>query len=621
MKNLLIVESPSKCNKIFGILKYNDTKNVWIVKPSIGHLVDLPKKKMGIDFDTFEPKLEVQNKRQMNILLKEIEECDTVYIGTDDDREGEAIGQNIRKVIQEKYPNKPTLRIRFNEITKNAILNAVKKPEEFNNNLYESQLTRRELDRIIGYSICPILWKNLKGGKLTAGRVQTCALMILAERELQRVEFVSTPFWYIQVEFEDGTIAISERVDTEDGVKLLFKELKKANLIYNESEDIIKKSPPPFNTSSLIQSASILFGLKSEKIMEIAQDLFTQGKITYHRTTNISLNPGFSRNTYDYLKNINPEFTREKPKIFREKGAHEGIRPTAIEKSPSTLSLSTDALNIYKMIWARTLSNQAKPAILREQKITLVYKDKIIASGTGKKVIFEGHYQVGLNLFRPKIHTIDKHKLNIIKREIIESKTEPLQRWTEANFIKYLEEVGIGRPSTYAPTIKTLAKNNYIRRMGRTIYANLKGIYLVKYIYDNIPDLTSINFTAHMEKELDNIETGKSARIDILNKYWIWLNPLLQKIKSNKLITEEKCDCKNVLRVVLNKDAPFLLCNKCEIYYSSSIDKNRNIVKFYPKKYYASCWKCHSDMILKSGKYGIYAQCESESCKNTLNVL
>ena len=576
-KKLVIVESPSKAKTIEKILGKG-----YEVTASYGHVIDLPKTKIGIDVENnFEPKYQViKGKGEVLKKLKDkSKKASTVYLASDQDREGEAIAWHISNYI--KQPEK-TKRIEFNEITKTAVNNAIKHPRDINENLVHAQQARRLLDRIVGYKISPLLWKTINKNA-SAGRVQSVALKLICDLEDEIKSFIPQKYWEVNAELEKeikvNLVEISgEKVDKifdKEAVKKLKKDLKNKSLTL-ESVEVKKKSQRPplvFKTSTLQQLASSYLGYGATKTMRIAQQLYeglsidgeNRGLITYMRTdsTRVSMdaiNMAKEYITGKYGKEYVGHYVTKNSKS-NVQDAHEGIRPSDINLEPDAIQsyLTNDQYKLYKLIWNRFLVSQFAAMKYEQMQINAVNGDYKFR-GTINKVIFDGYYKVFKE--EDEIKTADFPELKegdvyeIEKLNVEEGITKPPTRYSEATLVKKLESEGIGRPSTYASIVETLKTREYVEVIEKRFHPTYLGYEVKNELEKNFQDIMNIKFTANMEEDLDKIEEGNVEWVELLRNFYNSLEKEIDKYE----IEIEKIKDRRIESDVLSSDGtPMLL--------------------------------------------------------------
>ena len=654
MKNLIIVESPAKARTISNFLG-KDYK----VVASKGHIRDLPKSSFGITIEDgkFIPKYTIPRDASPTVreLKKLAKDADTVYIATDEDREGEAIGYHIAKAIGKEPETLP--RIVFHEITKNAITNALENPRKIDMQSVDAQQTRRLLDRIVGYKLSPLLASKIQKG-LSAGRVQSSALKIVVDREREIKAFKPQEYWKINALFNK---TVESEIYSFDGKKIdkmtLSNEAQANEIVESAKQESFtvasidksrrkSKTPPPFMTSTLQQTASTQLGFSPKKTMMIAQKLYegvntdkgSMGVITYMRTDSLNLAKEAVEEARAFISNnFGEKYLPSKPKIYTSKSkgaqeAHEAIRPTRTDFTPDLAKnyLSADELKLYRLIYNRFLACQMTDAEFEVQ--TILFKgDRSIFKANGRKLIFDGFYKVtGYNekdKLLPELKEGSSATLD--KIEATQHFTEPPARYTEASLIKKLESLGIGRPSTYAPTITILQNREYIKLEKKKIYPTEIAFTVIEMLEKHFPEIVDSNFTSRMEEALDKVAEGKEDWQKILAEFY---EPFMQKIakgkkeiKSLKVAkpTGEKCpECEDgELLIRKGRYGEFIACSnfpKCK--YSRNIDKDGKIEE--PEKTDEVCDKCGSPMVIKNSRRGKFLACSAyPKCKNTKSLI
>ena len=600
MKSLVIVESPAKVKTINKILgdKYK-------VCSSMGHLIDLPRSRLGVDIkDDFAPHFVVVRKKQkiLNQLKKEVKTKKSIYIATDPDREGEAIGWHI---VNQLGDGKEVYRVSFHEITKEAVLKAFENPGTFDRKKIDAQVARRILDRIVGYEISPILWKKV-GSRLSAGRVQSVALRLIVERERAIKDFIPQEYWKIQVdlkkeEYEDILAAELEKIDskkfeikTKDQADEFVSQInKEAFTVSNISQKQVKrKASPPFITSTLQQEAFNKLGFNTNKTMMIAQQLYegievgggeAVGLITYMRTDSVNIAKGAIEKVRDFIKGTYGEkYLPAKPNKYKSKKsaqeAHEAIRPTDVTQQPKDIRdfLDENQFKLYELIWKRFVSSQMVPAIYQYRKVE-INAGRFDFGASGSTLAFDG-YLVVEQTMRPKEEEIDfSHyragdSLKLIGVNSSQHFTKPPPRYSEASLVKALEEDGIGRPSTYASIIQTLVFRNYVTRDRGYFSAAQLGILICDLLVEYFSKIMDVGFTASMEKSLDLVEEGKLNYIRLLNKFYMpfkeELEYAMDNIEKTMVFTDRKCQqCDKPMTIKWGRKGRFLSCSdfpKCK---------------------------------------------------------
>ncbi|GAA7767469.1 type I DNA topoisomerase [Helicobacter pylori] len=648
MKHLIIVESPAKAKTIKNFLDKN-----YEVIASKGHVRDLSKFALGIKIDEtgFTPNYVVDkdHKELVKQIIELSKKASTTYIATDEDREGEAIGYHVACLIGGKLESYP--RIVFHEITQNAILNALKTPRRIDMSKVNAQQARRFLDRIVGFKLSSLIASKITKG-LSAGRVQSAALKLVIDREREIKAFKPLTYFTLDAYFEPH---LEAQLISYKGNKLKAQELideKKAQEIKNELEkesytisSIIKKSkksptPPPFMTSTLQQSASSLLGFSPTKTMSIAQKLYegvatpqgVMGVITYMRTDSLNIaKEALEEARNKILKDYGKDYLPPKAKVYSSKNknaqeAHEAIRPTSIVLEPNALKdyLKPEELKLYALIYKRFLASQMQDALFESQSV-VVACEKGEFKASGRKLLFDGYYKILGNDDKDKLLPNLKEN-DPIKLEKLESNahvTEPPARYSEASLIKVLESLGIGRPSTYAPTISLLQNRDYIKVEKKQISALESAFKVIEILEKHFEEIVDSKFSASLEKELDNIAQNKADYQQVLKDFYY---PFMDKIEAGK---------KNIISQKVHEKTG-QSCPKCG---GELIKKNSRYGEFiacnnYPKCKYVKqtenandgaeqelCEKCGGEMVQKFSKNGAFLACNNyPECKNTKSL-
>lgn len=648
MKNLIIVESPAKAKTIGNFLGKD-----YEVIASKGHIRDLPKTSFGIKIEdeNFKPEYRISNDHSS--LVKELKEkakkAKTIYLATDEDREGEAIAYHIAKAINKDENSLP--RIVFHEITKSAIENALKNPRSLNVNSVNAQQTRRLLDRIVGYKLSPLLNQKIQKG-LSAGRVQSAALKIIVDREREIKAFVPLKYFSIDMIFEKDLQAElvefqNQKIEklsltNEDRAKLIFEACKNANFKIKDIESKDRKIAPqaPFMTSTLQQSASNRLGFNPKKTMMIAQKLYEgvkthqgiMGVITYMRTDSLNIAKEALEEVRKLIKNdFGKEYLPSKANIYTTKSkgaqeAHEAIRPTNLSFTPKLASefLEKDEARLYTLIYNRFLASQMNPAISQTQNV-YVKSNEASFKISGRKILFDGHYKVYGDMDKDKILPNLKLEdtLNIQNIELNSHFTEPPSRYSEAGLVKKLENLGIGRPSTYAPTISLLSAREYVHIDKKQIIPNEIAFVVTEVLEQNFSDIVDSDFTSKMEDKLDIIAEGKMDWQEVLREFYF---PFMRKIdegkkniKSQKTFTklDETCpDCGGELAIRKGRYGEFIAClnfPKCK--YSRNLKQETQNEEKSEKKLNTIGVKCPScqegEIVERFSKRGKFYGCSA----------
>ena len=648
MKNLIIVESPAKAKTISNFLGKN-----YKVVASKGHIRDLPKSSFGITVDengVFIPKYSIP--RDVNPIVKELKklakDAETIYIATDEDREGEAIGYHIAMAIKKEPQSLP--RIVFHEITKTAIQHALDNPRKLNMDSINAQQARRLLDRIVGYKLSPLLASKIQKG-LSAGRVQSSTLKIVINKEREIKAFKSEEYWTIDGLFEKSIESAIYAFNGQKMDKMSIKNEKmameivesatKENFVVEslEKKERKSKTPPPFMTSTLQQSASTQLGFSPKKTMMVAQKLYegvktnngNMGVITYMRTDSLNLAKEAVNNARAYIEsNFGEKYLPKKPKNYSTKSkgaqeAHEAIRPTLVDFTPAIAKdyLANDELRLYTLIYNRFLACQMTEARMESQ--TLLFKgQKSTFKASGRKLLFDGFYKVigysEKDKLLPELEKGQKVSLDNIKQE--QHFTEPPPRYNEASLIKKLESLGIGRPSTYAPTITILQTRKYIELEKKKIHPTEVAFTVIEMLEKYFPEIVNSAFTSNMEAQLDEIDDGKLDWQELLTKFY---DPFMKKIAHGKehivskkmaIPTGKMCPkCNHELLRRKGRYGEFIACGnfpKCK--YTTDLEGN---APPEPEMTDIKCDKCNSFMVIKDSKRGKFYACSAyPKCKN-----
>ncbi len=647
-KKLLIVESPTKAKTLKGYLGRG-----FNVLASKGHIKDLPKSRMGIDLEgDFEPHyIVLKEKRQLvKKIQEEAKKADIVFLGSDPDREGEAIAQHIKEEI-EKKANVPIKRVLFYEITPEEVKNSIKNPGDININLVNAQKARRTLDRIVGYTISPLLWKAVAKG-LSAGRVQTVALRLICEREEKIEKFQKSTYYIIQAVFEKDGIKFNavfqprERIEDKKEIEKILNDIKNAHF---KVKDFKKKEkyvvpPPPYKTSTLQQDASRILGFPPRKTMQLAQKLYEgvpvngkqKGLITYMRTDSLRLSEKAVRKIREYLKrSYGSDYVPQKAREFKDKsktvqGAHEAIRPTDMTLSPDVLrgQIEPDLLKLYELIWQRAVASQAKSAKVEERSVVVIPDTRpyIEFIGKGSKIVFDGFHKI-LGKIPEEVILPELEKdevINTVSLKVVEKHTEPPPRYTDATLIKTLEQLGVGRPSTYAPTISTLIERKYVIRRKKTLFPTELGRLVKDIVVPRFPDLFDVHFTAKMEEKLDEIENGNVEWKSVVKAFYEKLKVKLEEFRAS-------------IKDIKQKDATKELGEKCPLCGAPLVEKWGKYGKFIacsrypeckytrplnePEKTGVKCPICGGDLIKRKNRRGqtFYACSNYPKCKFTMS--
>ncbi len=632
---LVIVESPSKAKTIN---KYLGDK--YTILSSVGHIIDLPKSRLAIDIEhDFSPEyITIRGKAKvLNELKKKAAVVKQVLLATDPDREGEAISWHLSNALSSKNDN--IKRIEFNEITETAVKEAVAHPRDINMGLVNAQQGRRLLDRIVGYNISPLLWQKVKRG-LSAGRVQSAALKVICDREEEIDAFIPNEYWTIDATCtsnkKEFSVSVTHyqgekiKVESADDVDGVLKALEGEGLVVSEirKQERRRKAPAPYITSKLQQDSANRLGFTSKKTMIIAQQLYEgidlvgtgpTGLITYMRTDSTRISDTAMEAVRRFIgDSFAPEFLPESPNVFKVKknaqDAHEAIRPTDVFKTPDSIKsdLTKEQFKLYELIWKRFVSSQMTPEVSETVTVNVSGGDYILRAN-GSKVLFKGFTEVDKHSKTEKSKLPDLNEGDLVEVSEFHPEqhfTTPPPRFNDASLVKFLEESGIGRPSTYAPTIDTLIRRYYTTRSGRQLVPTLLGKLVNNIMKNYFSSLVSIDFTAEMENNLDRIESQETNYVDMLSEFYPSFKELVDKAEENveemKGILDEETEfvcekCGKPMMKKLGKFGFFLAC--------SGFPECRN-AKSLPL---GKCPKCDGDVIKRSspGSRGVFYGCSN----------
>ena len=640
---LVIVESPTKVKTIKKFLGSN-----YVVMASNGHVRDLPKSQMGVDLEhDFEPKyITIRGKGEILAgLRKEVKKADKIYLATDPDREGEAISWHLMKAL--KLEGKKVYRISFNEITKSAVKASLKNARDIDMDLVDAQQARRVLDRIVGYKISPVLWAKVKRG-LSAGRVQSVALRIIADREDEIAAFIPEEYWSLDANFKVkgekkpltakfyGTKDEKITIHNEEELHKILADLEEAEyeVVDVKRGERSKKAPLPFTTSTLQQEASKALNFATSKTMRIAQQLYegvdikgsgTVGLITYLRTDSTRISEEADANARAYVgKAYGEEYVAETASEQKQKNdgkniqdAHEAIRPSDVTRVPAEIkeSLTRDQFRLYQLIWKRFVASRMQPAKYETTSVK-IGADDYRFTVSASKIIFEGFRLAYVESDEEKqsgnvmVNSIDKD--SELTKESFDYKqhfTQPPAHYTEASLVKTLEELGIGRPSTYAPTISTIITRRYVAKENKNLYMTELGEVVNNIMKQSFASIVDVNFTAYMEGLLDMIAEGKVEWKSVISNFYPDLKEAveaekeLETVKIEDEVTDVVCEeCGRNMVIKYGPHGKFLAC--------PGFPECRN-TKPYLEKIGVACPKCGKDIVLRKTKKGRrYYGCE-----------
>jgi DNA topoisomerase-1 len=683
-KSLVIVESPTKAKTINKYLGESFT-----VKSSMGHLIDLPKSRLAVDIQKgFQPDyITIRGRGKiLSELRKEAGKCERVYLAADSDREGEAISFHIKNALEKGRANLEIKRVVFNEITRDAIEEAVKNPRDIDLDLVNAQKARRILDRLVGYNLSPLLWEKIKKG-LSAGRVQSVALRIICEREEEIERFVPKEYWSIEADFKKEAKKFTAKLFRFNGEKVEIGSEAQANGILGsvaESDFVVKeieekkrsrRAPPPFTTSKLQQAAGVRLGFVSGKTMLVAQQLYEGiglsegpvGLITYMRTDSVRVSQQAQAEAKKFIiERFSEKYVPEKPNLFKVKSgaqdAHEAIRPTSVFRTPETVKefLSRDQYRLYTLIWEQFVASQMAEAVFKQVRVD-IEADGGLFRVTGQQLLFNGFLKLlkaeeeDRERALPRLQTGEILKPLEVRKEV--HFTEPPPRYNDATLVKFLEESGIGRPSTYAPIITTLLTRYYVERKNRQFIPTFLGRLTNQLLTKNFPGLLDIGFTSNMEEKLDEIAEGKLEWSKLLEEFYfpfiVTVESAKKNLESYKGITDEATDlvcekCGRMMMKKLGKFGYFLACSGfpdcrstmpvplgrcpkpgCEGFVVERKTRKRGRRSFYGCSRYPECdfmtWDkpvekscsvCGGVMVLKTIDGQKYLVCLREGCEH-----
>lgn len=648
--DLIIVESPTKAKTLGKFLGKG-----YSVEATMGHIKDLPKSKLGVDVEkNFKPDYLVVERQAKTIktLLSEAKKAKVIYLATDPDREGEAISAHVAEILEEnKLKDKETKRIVFHEITKSAVEEAIEHPRKVDKNLVDAQVARRVLDRLVGYKLSPLLWKKVRRG-LSAGRVQSVAVRLIVERENEIAKFKPVEYWEIgstvkaaKGVFDVALAKINDKkaeVHTENEAGKIVADLKKSKYIVSDvRKKEVKKHPyPPFTTSTMTQAAARLFGWSAKKTMTMAQILYENGLITYHRTDSLNLAASAIESVRGMItSDYGPEYLPQGARFYKNRSknaqeAHEAIRPTDVHVKKDDEKLAkldgNDTKKLYDLVWKRFVSCQMTESIYDQTSVD-VTADKYLLRASGQIMKFDGWRKIfpkAVEEGEITLPEIDKgENLDLVKVNSTQKFTLPPARFNEASLIKTLEALGIGRPSTYAPTISTIQIRNYVEKKDGKFFATPIGSAVTEFLVKNFTDTFEYDFTAAMEDDLDKIANGDAVWEKRIGIFWKPFEKKLKSVEKNaervKIETEkldQPCpDCgkehKGELVIRIGRFGKFISCSRFpDCKYTAK----------YVEKIDMECPKCgEGDVIVKkTGKgrtfFGCsrYPECDWASWKN-----
>ncbi|MDA8402743.1 MAG: type I DNA topoisomerase [Desulfobacteraceae bacterium] len=669
-KPLVIVESPTKEK---AIRKYIGKD--YLVASTVGHIIDLPEKEIGIDVaNHFAPKyVTIPGKQKVIQSLKiAAKDSEDIYLAPDPDREGEAIAFHTADILKKK--GRRFHRVLFHEITQKGVLEALAAPEPLNENRYKAQQARRILDRLVGYEISPVLWKKVKYG-LSAGRVQSVAVRIICERERAIQAFEPEEYWSITATLQgDNPPAFDAKLVKKNGEKIRIPDGSAADAVLADlanaafvadavEKKTVKRNPwPPFTTSKLQQEAIRKLRFTAKKAMSVAQQLYEGidlgdgefvGLITYMRTDSVRISEDAAQEARGLIREtFGKEYGLPKPRFFKNKNkvqdAHEAIRPTSVYHTPEKVAkyLSKDQLALYQLIWKRFMASQMAQALINQNTVT-IGAGEYTFSATGSSILFPGFlalYKTADDEEQDKGNKdeaallpelAEKALLSLLKIEPKQHFTQPPPRFSEASLVKELEENGIGRPSTYASILSTIRDKGYVEFIKGYFHPSELGFIVSDLLVENFPDVLSVDFTAKMENDLDLVESAERDALDVLTRFYETFEQRLasaaehmQSVKGVGVPTGALCPaCGKTLHIKVGKNGPFLACvGYPECAYSRNyVRDGKGHVQALEPDFEAAegevCDKCGKPMAVKQGKFGDFLACTGYPvCKNTRSM-
>ena len=657
-KALVIVESPAKSKTIKKILGANYT-----IEASYGHVRDLSSKnELGFDVNNkFEPSFVIlpEKKKVVTKLNTLAKSADKIFLASDPDREGEAIAWHVKEVL--KVPDDKVYRIEFNEITPKAVKYAVEHSRQIDMDKVRAQQTRQILDKLVGFRLSPVLWKQLGNYHLSAGRVQSVALRMICEREEEIEAFVPTEYWSITVQLEkDGKVFDAElvkyagskiEINNEEEASNLKSELEKEGLEYVVTKiskrETTRKPTAPFITSTLQREASSKLNFGVSKTMQVAQKLYEGieidgspvGLITYMRTDSVRISDDAQVMAKDFImNNYGEKYYPSTPNVYGKakknvQDAHEAIRPSYPERTPESIKpyLDKDQYNLYRLIWNKFMSSQMAPAKIANKNVEITAGDCELKTGTSK-VVFDGFLKLYKDTEEADISKIPdlKEEDKLERKDVIPKQhfTQPPPRYSEASLVKALEEYGIGRPSTYASIITKIQQRKYVEKQDKALFPTFLGKTVSKQLVSQFTDIMDYAFTASMEEKLDLIADKKAVWNEVLQEFY---DPFIENVNevmgnAKKVVVQSDVKCPNCGKPMIVRTSrfgsQFLGCSgypDCKTILS--LDKSGKVIKNadQPEKSDQKCEKCGGDLYIKLGPYGRYTECEK--CKDRKSIV
>ncbi len=654
--NLLIVESPAKAKTLKKYLGKD-----FQIEASYGHVIDLPKKELGVDVDNgFTPKYNIMEGKEkvLKKISKSAKKAENIFLAPDPDREGEAIAWHIANYLNKSKDQ--VKRVLFYEITEQAVTDAVNNPVTLDENKFNAQQTRRILDRIVGYKVSPLLWRKVRKG-LSAGRVQTVALRLICEREKEIKNFKPEEYWSITGLFKspegdifEAKLVNRSKIKNKKQAEKILKEIENSSFTIKklDKKERKKNPPPPFITSKLQQEASSKLNFRPVKTMKVAQTLYEGvdlenkgiiGLITYMRTDSVRISETAIKDCRKLIsKKFGKEYLPAKANRFKKKkantqDAHEAIRPTFVDLEPEIIKsfLTNDQYKLYKLIWQKFVASQMKPAVYTQTSVTIEDEQgKFKFKTVGSVLKFKGFLTVLKESFDDTILPDLREGENLLIEKITEKQhfTEPPPRYTESSLVKALEEKGIGRPSTYAPILQNIQERKYVTRKDKKLIPSDIGMVVNELLVESFPEIFDIDFTAQLENKLDEIENSnmkwQALLEDFYEKFSKTLENAYKNMKYISQITEEspfsceKCGSKMIIK--WGKNGRFLACSNypdCKNIKQFKINESGELTILEDKILEEKCEKCGSNLMLKNGRYGQFIACENyPKCKFTKQI-
>ena len=629
-KMVILVESPAKAQKI---QKFLDSK--YIVLATMGHVFDLPAKGLNVNLKkNFEPNYKIMDGKAdlWKKIIDVVSNCDMLYLAGDPDREGEGLSHNILQELKKIYPKIKYKRIKYNSITKQAITDAITNATDIDYDLVDSYETRRILDRLCGYK-CSFITTSATGGK-SAGRVQSAALRVLADREKEIKSFIPQEYWEIiahistsQAEKIEAHIVKPDKMDIKnqqqaDSIVTALKN-KKLQVSKYESKEVYVSPRAPFTTSTLQQTAASLFGWDQDRTMRIAQKLYEDGHITYMRTDSVTIVPNVINDIRNHIQaNYKANYLPASPNFYANKAAaqaaHEAIRPVDI--NVQQITADAEGRKLYDLIWRRTVSGQMEKA--KNLSVSARFtKDEYEFAATGSVALFDGWklvytWSTGDDKILPKLVVGELCDINKIEPE--QKFTQPPSRYTKSSITKMYEETGIGRPSTYASITKTLKARDYIELTGNSYQVTELGLKVCDFLVKSQFCFIDLDFTSKMEEKLDKIGDKELKKLDVLTEFWARLKSDIDnatKIKQDASVTQHDCPkCQTKLLAKHGKFGAFFACPNKECKFTANVDENGNPKeRVVVEKVYCEhpCQLCANKMVLRKGKLGDFFGCST----------